>query len=100
MIMVEMAAWEVSTPSFQATPSTPNSDSTQLIMPKSRPNSWLKMTTTATTLVTLGSSSVMRKKVCARSGRLSRWASQMASSSCGAVDSTPMDRVLKVAFQK
>ncbi|MFD2355202.1 hypothetical protein ACFSTC_47040 [Nonomuraea ferruginea] len=79
---------------------TPNHDSTQLIRPKSRPNSWLKMTTTATTLVTLGTSSETRKRVWKRSRLFSRCASQMASTSCGAVDRMPIDRVLKVAFQK
>ncbi|MFD0466928.1 hypothetical protein ACFQ0B_00340 [Nonomuraea thailandensis] len=50
--------------------------------------------------MTFGSSREIRNSVWNRSRRLSRCASQMASASCGTVDNTPMDRVLKVAFQK
>ena len=60
-----------------------------------------KTIATAATEVTFGMRMAIRKKVLARRKvRLSRFARNSASSSCGMVDRTKMPNVLTSAFQK
>ncbi len=98
--MTEMARCELQVFACQSTGPTPISPSTQLIMPKSRPNIWVNTMVTATIEVMFGSSTPIRRLVRARSRWLSRCAIQSAASSCGTVDSTQMLSVLPSAFQK
>ena len=98
--MTEIAVQEASRVACQSTAPMPSRSSSQFTRPKSRAKISVKMMLTAATDVTLGMSTPSRKNVRARSRRLRIEASPRASSSCGAVASTNMPRVLRTAFQK
>ena len=59
-----------------------------------------KTIATAATEVTFGTSTVIRRKVRARSARLSRLARNSAIASCGTVATTKIPNVFSTAFQK
>ena len=60
----------------------------------------MKISATATSEVTCGSSRLMRKKDRTRSDVFSRCAISRAITSCGIVESTQMPSVFSSAFQK